>query len=644
MFKLSQDTPGYTALLMGNEAFARGAIEAGVRVCAAYPGTPSSEIPQSIANVAQEMNIHIEWSANEKVAAEVAAAASFAGLRSMVTMKNAGINVASDFLQHHNLSGIGDKGGGMVLVVCDDPGGHSSSDEQDTRWVPRSADIPLLVPTNVQNAKDLMKWAFELSETFKCYFIVRSYTRLSHSTGAVKLEGLAHDKKKAAYDTSQTITPETPFIVQLHKKAHDRLERIRDVFETCPFNWYEGPNKPELLLICCGSGSPCSREAIDLLQLEDSVGMLSVTTAWPLPKTLIQKHVSQSKQVLIVEETDPFIELHVKEIVADSEALGGKIRVYGRGSGHIDHCGEMTPEAVVTALATIFGRKYALLDPRYANRLQEIADKLLVPRGAIWCPGCPHRASFWSMMQAMKKLRRKGKDGFVVGDVGCYTLDIWPYGYNVTKLLHGMGTALGLGSGFGKLSQFGFDQPVIAVCGDSTFFHSSMPALINAIYNKSNMMVVVLENGSAAMTGFQPHPSAGFNAVGEPSPVVDIANFAANLGCKVSVIDPFNIKATTGKLLEFLKEENGVKVLVLRRKCELMRMREERKKPFEIYVDPEKCKGETCGICTKIFACPGLTFDRNTGTAKISEETCCGCGVCVDICPHKSIKREEVVQ
>jgi len=170
-----------------------------------------------------------------------------------------------------------------------------------------------------------------------------------------------------------------------------------------------------------------------------------------------------------------------------------------------------------------------------------------------------------------------------------------------------------------------------------------MPALINAIYNESNMMVVVLENGSAAMTGFQPHPSAGFNAVGLSSPVVDIADFAANLGCTVSVLDPFDIKATTSRILKFLEDEKGVKVLLLRRKCELMRMREEREKPFEIYVDREKCRGEKCGICTKTFACPGLTFDRNSGTAKITEETCCGCGVCVDICPHIAIKREEIV-
>lgn len=347
MFKLSQNMPGISALLMGNEAIARGAIEAGVSVCTGYPGTPSSEIIESLANVAKEAGIYVEWSVNEKVAAEVAAAASFAGLRSMVTMKNAGLNIASDFLQHHNLSGIGQNGGGMLVVVCDDPGGHSSSDEQDTRWIPRSADVPLLVPTDVQNAKDLTKWAFQISEQFKCYCVLRSYTRLSHCTGGVEMGEIAgFDKKSsyntsqtvsirktAAYDTTQIITPETPFIVELHRKAHERQDKIQQVFESCSFNWYEGNENPELLIVACGSGSACAKEGIDILGLKDRVGILNITTLWPIPKKLIEKHITRSNKVLVLEETDPFLEVYVKEIVADNENPSSKIKVYGKGSG-----------------------------------------------------------------------------------------------------------------------------------------------------------------------------------------------------------------------------------------------------------------------------------------------------------------------
>ncbi|MFC2062644.1 thiamine pyrophosphate-dependent enzyme [Chloroflexota bacterium] len=274
----------------------------------------------------------------------------------------------------------------------------------------------------------------------------------------------------------------------------------------------------------------------------------------------------------------------------------------------------------------------------YTQRVKNITKQLLVPRGAIWCPGCPERAGFWSLKEALRKDRR---NGFASGDVGCYTLDIWPYGYHVSKLLHGMGTGMGLGCGFGQLESFGFSQPVVSVCGDSTFYHSSIPALINAIYNKSYMMVVVMDNTITAMTGLQPHPGTGYDASGNPTPVVDIADFCQALGCKVAVMDPFDIKETTAKILEFLRDESGVRVLVLRRACELVRMRKDKKQPYKVTVNEDKCKGRKCSFCTEAFACPGLTFGNDNGKAQIVEGVCVGCGVCVDICPPKAIIKEE---
>ena len=638
MFKISDDSPGSAQLLLGNEAIARGALEAGVQVIVGYPGTPSSEIIGSLAPIAKEMDIHVEWAINEKVATEQAAAASFAGLRSMATMKNAGINVASDFLQHHNLSGTGRHGGGMVVVVCDDPNGHSSSDEQDTRWLAKSADVPLFAPDDAQDAKDLLKYAFEISETYKTYCVLRSFTRVSHSTGTVKVGELPSSKREAAFDASQIITPETPFIVQLHESAHKRQEKVREEFESCPFNWYEGPDKPELLIMCSGSGSPCSREAVDLLGLEGSVGMLKLATLWPFPQKLIREHLARARQVLVVEETDPFIELHVKELVADSSDLAGKVKVYGQGSGHLPHCGELTPDRVVRALSRFFDKEYVPRDTDYAQKAQEMGSRMLVPRGAIWCPGCPHRASFWSLKEALRKDHR---NGFAVGDVGCYTLDIWPYGYHVTRILHGMGTGLGLGSGFGRLGRFKFDQPVISVCGDSTFFHSSVPALIDAVHNNANMIAVVMDNSITAMTGFQPHPGSDTGAAGDAANAIDIADFCRSLGCKVAVQDPFDIKGTTEKILQLLKDEDGVRVLVMRRICELLRMRKQRKEPYNITIDESKCK-EKCTYCTEHFACPGLTLDKDSRKARIVEGVCAGCGVCADICPSRAITKEEV--
>jgi indolepyruvate ferredoxin oxidoreductase alpha subunit len=638
MFKISDDRPGTSQLLMGNEAIARGALEAGAQVIIGYPGTPSSEIIGTLAPIAKQTGIDVEWAINEKVATEQAAAASFAGLRSMATMKNAGMNVASDFLQHHNLSGTGKDGGGMVVVVCDDPNGHSSSDEQDTRWVAKSADVPLLAPDDAQDAKDLMKYAFEISETYKTYCVLRSCTRVSHSTGTVVVGELPSFEREAAFDSSQIITPETPFIVQLHESAHERQEKVREEFERCPFNWYEGSDKPELLIVCSGSGSPCSREAIDLLRLEDRVGVLKLATLWPFPRKLVRERLARVKQVLVVEETDPFVELHLKEIVADSPDLAGKVMVYGQGSGHMAHCGEITPDRVVRALCEFFDREYVPRDSDYAQKAQDLGSQMLAPRGAIWCPGCPHRASFWSMKEALRKDRR---NGFAVGDVGCYTLDIWPYGYHVTRILHGMGTGLGLGSGFGRLGRFKFDQPVISVCGDSTFFHSSVPALMDAVHHNANMLAVVMDNNATAMTGFQPHPGSDTGAAGDAVNAIDIADFCRSLGCKVAVQDPFDIRGTTQKIGELLKDGDGVRVLIMRRTCELLRMRKERKEPYRITIDETKCK-EKCTYCTEYFACPGLTLDKDTGKARIVEGVCAGCGVCVDICPSKAIAKEVV--
>ncbi len=639
MFKLSDDAPGSCELMLGNEAIARGAVEAGVQFCAGYPGTPSSEIIGSLAHVAKMRNIYVEWSVNEKVATEEAAAASFVGLRSIATMKNAGINVASDFLQHLNLSGTGKNGGGMVVVVADDPNAWYSGDEEDTRWLAKSAVVPLLAPATVQDAKDMMKWAFELSETFKVYCLIWTYTRLAHRTGVVRLGGLPEPKKKLACDISELITNEAPWTLEKQDNALRRLDEIQKLFETSPFNCYKGPENPELLVICCGNGSPCALEAIDLLKLEDSVGVLKLGTVWPIPKKLIMKHLTRTKQVVVLEETDPFVEIHIKELVADSEELAGKVRVYGRGSGHIKQSGELTPDMVVEALSKIFNRLYQPRELNYERKVEDASKQMLIDRAGGWCPGCPHRASFWCIKEAFRKTHQR--NGFVVNDIGCYSLDMMGAGYNVTKVLHSMGAGVGVGCGFGQLGRFGFKQPFISVCGDSTFFHSSIPAIVNAIYNKSSMMVIVLDNQSTAMTGFQPHPGTGLNAIGDSAPVVSIKEVCHGIGCKVAVSDPFDIKGTTNKIIAFMGDNEGVKVLILRRSCELTRMRKERKRPYNVWVNAEECKGEKCLFCISTFKCPGLILNKETKKAEIGGD-CTGCGICVDICPSKAILKEEI--
>jgi len=637
MSVLSRTTAGSRVLLMGNEAIARGALEAGVRFAAGYPGTPASEIIGSLAEVAKERGVYVEWSVNEKVGSEAAAAASLAGLRGLSAMKNAGLSVALDFLLHLSYSGLGNQCGGFVVAVCDDPQGHSSGDETDSRWLAKWADIPLLEPDSPQEAKDMTTWAFQVSEEFKSPCFLRSYTRLSHASGTVTLGELPQPDTKAHFDTSQIISP---YLAKAkHADLEVRLDKVRELFESSSFNWYQGPEGPELLIVCSGSASRFSLEAVEQLGLEKSVGILKLGTLWPFPKKLVAQHLAKTDRVLVVEEVDPFIESHVKETAFDSGSVPQTLEIYGKGSGHLPLVGETTPDAILEALSTIFNLASPVSDPSYSEKIQE-AEEMLIPRGLTWCAGCPHRASFWVMREAT---RRDGRDGFLAGDIGCYTLDVFPGGggNQQTKALHAMGSGMGLASGFGKLGQFGFTQPTIAVCGDSTFYHAAIPALVNAVYSGSNMIMVLLDNNSTAMTGFQPHPGTGFNATGDPAPVVDVEKLCQSLGCKIVVSDPFDIEGSAKKLRLLMKKEDGVRILILRRVCELIRMREEKKHPYKVWVDTEKCRGEKCAFCTRMYKCPGLVWDREVGKAQILEAVCPGCGVCVDICPFGAIHREK---
>jgi indolepyruvate ferredoxin oxidoreductase alpha subunit len=622
---------------MGNGAIARGALESEVQFAAGYPGTPSSEIIQELSQAAENLNIHVEWSTNEKVATEGVAAAAFSGLRSLATMKNAGLSVALDFLTHLSYTGLGDRGGAMVTVVCDDPNAHSSGDETDSRWLAKFASAPLLEPTSVQEARDMTKWAFELSEEFKCFVIFRGYTRLCHASSIIKTGDLPGFQKEAISDSSKSLTPYLAW--PKHATVLEKLENIRQRLESSPFNEFEGPMKPKLIIVCGGSGYSCSSEAVQVLGLQDEVGILKLGTLWPFPRRTVEEYLIGTDEILVAEEVDPFIEIHVKETLADAHLE--RKNVYGKGSGHIAGYGEITPDRVITALSRIFGIDYEAKDPKYQEELSNAADDLLISRGLTWCAGCPHRASFWALERAIKA---DGRDVYVTGDIGCYTLDVFPEGKGQMNLLHAMGSGTGLAAGFGQLAPFDYKQPVIAICGDSTFFHASIPALINAVYNKSDMIQIVLDNAATAMTGFQAHPGTGFNAMGLSTTKVDVEKICRSLGCEVTVMDPFEIRGTVKTIRKLLNQEKGVRILVLRRNCEIVRMKKEKAKPFNVQILEDECKGEECAICSSAFRCPALFQDTTTGKARMREEICSGCGFCVDICPFNAMKREETVQ
>jgi len=631
------DAPGRTVLMMGNEATARGALEAGVMVATAYPGTPSSEIIGSLAEVAKEREIYVEWSVNEKVALEVAAAASMAGLRAITAMKQNGLNVACDYLFTLGLTGVK---GGIVLVVCDDPASHSSSNEEDTRAFARMGDFPLLEPTTFQEAKDMTIYALELSEELRTVVILRGVTRISHARGNVKLGELPKDHRKPYFDTSSPFTYSP--MVQKHSLLHEKLNKAKERFETSPFNSYEGPEKPDLMVIASGTGIFYSREAVTLMGLEDQVGILKLGTTWPLPDRFLGKHLARTQKIMFVEEVDPFLESNVKEVWADLAPILeiGPRTFYGKRSGHIPIVGELTTDRVIEGLKKALDEVYEPCDPNYSRRAKEVTKEFVSDRALGFCPGCPHRASYWAIKNALKL---DDREGFLTPDIGCYALARTASGFFLSKTGGAMGSGTGLACGFGKLQEFGFDQSVISVCGDSTFFHAVMPALVNAQYNKSNFVMCILDNSATAMTGFQPHPGVGTSAMGDPAPILDIEAICRAMGAKVEVKDPFDLKDTTETITRLFQDREGVKVLILKRKCALLKAKGE-KPPYKIHIALENCVGQDCGcnqLCTRIFRCPGIIWDTETKKAKVDEVICVGCGVCTDICPNSAIIKEE---
>lgn len=634
MSLLSLDEPGKEVLLMGNEAMARGAIEAGISVAAAYPGNPSSEIIGSLADVADGLGIYVEWSVNEKVALEVAAAAASAGLNALAAMKQNGLNVASDFLLNLNLTGLP---GGLVLVVCDDPSGISSTNEQDSRIYAKLADLPLLEPSTFHEAKDMIKEGFELSREIGTVCMLRSVTRISHARGNVTLGTIPALRSKPVFDKNLRLLalPGAPS----HPLVHKRLKRAQELFERSRFNAYEGPENPELVVITCGAGYLFCQEAIGILGLVSRVGLLKIGTTWPLPESLILKYLAQSPKILFMEEVDPVLENNVKELYADNNLDLPRITFVGKKTGHVPDVGELSPGLVIGILSKIMAIPWGETDDSRTHLIADTLDKFAPPRSLAFCAGCPHRASFWAIKTA---LTLDGRNGVLFGDIGCYALAVLPTGFSQSRTLHAMGSGTGMACGFGMLERLGADQPALAVCGDSTFYHAAIPALINGLHHSSNFLMIVLDNSATAMTGFQPHPGSPVDALGSPAKSVSVEDISRSLGLKTVVQDPFDLQATSSVIWELL-QETGPRVLVLRQECALVRGKKSTRR-FKVSVNPDKCIGEECGcsrLCTRVFRCPGLRWNAVSSKTEIDEAICTGCGVCADICPVGAIEKEK---
>ncbi len=636
---LTETKSGKEILVTGNEAIVRGALEAGVRFAAAYPGSPSSEILELLGNVADEIGLYAEWSANEKVALEAAAAAAMAGVRSITAMKQNGVNVASDALLNVNLTGVR---AGFVVIICDDPGAISSGNEQDPRWFAKMGEIPLFEPAGHQELKDTVKCAFEISEEISCPVMVRSSTRLSHARGNMITGEIQFTKE---IEKPKLLRPFITMPVQFtHNQLINKInkiEQITTIKSTFKFDRYEGPEKPDLIIVTCSTGYQYSHEAIELMKLKDRVGIYKVTTTNPLPRILTNDMLKKTNQFLVVEEVNPFLEESFQVLAAQSGLIDSSYKFFGKATGHIVSSGELNPNIVIDALNNILGTNYKSQPTDYAAKAVKYVKQNAPERQVTFCPGCPHRATYWSIQKA---IRKDGRKAVVCGDIGCYTLGMLPAGYQTIDTLLGMGGGVGMANGFGQLGRFGFNQPVLAVAGDSTFFHSVIPALLNATHHETNFTVIVMDNSVTAMTGAQPHPGSIVNAMGKQAKSVSIVNICEALGAQVKVVDPFKIEETTEAIYDMMQIEKGLRVIIAQQPCALYKAKQDVEiAQFDMHVDTDKCIGKDCGCdlyCVSVFKCPGLILDKKSNKAIIDEVQCTGCGVCASICPNDAIIKE----
>ena len=611
-------------IMLGNGAIALGLLEAGCQVVTSYPGTPSSEIlPEVIRLVKSEnLNTYVEWSTNEKVALDNAFASSITGKRAACCMKQVGLNVAADSLMSAAYLGTV---GGLVIISCDDPGPHSSQTEQDTRFMARLAKVPVLDPSNPEEARKMVGLAMDLSEEFRLPVILRPAIRVCHARQNIAFDPLSVNPKKSAFEKDPSRWAATPrFRLILHGELNKKLKEIGKRFDTlAQYNFHTlepGKNYP-LGILAGGVSYAVIRDLLEEHKRTD-LPVLKLGTPYPFPEGLASEFMAACDKVLVIEETDTLIEYLLRD----------RNKVLGRLSGHVPLEGELVPQVIYRFLdRTLRELELQPFEGENEAEAMELVKNLQLPvRKPTLCPGCPHRAAFFAIRKSKPK-------AIFTSDIGCYTLGM---NLGVVDTCLDMGASITMASGFyHAFAQDGVDQPIVATIGDSTFFHSGPAGLLNAVYNGARFILVILDNLTTAMTGMQPTPSLGIKADGSEGKAVSLERIVAGCGVDyIEVLDPYDIKKTIEELKkasEYIKEpEGGIAVIIARHPC-LIAYRSEAIPEKKKVTVTEECA--ECNFCIDRFECPAIYHDQELGRTSINAQLCTSCGVCLQVCPKGAI-------
>jgi indolepyruvate ferredoxin oxidoreductase alpha subunit len=589
-------------LLLGNEAIARGLIEAGVGLAATYPGTPSSEVGGILEDIASAAGMYFEYSTNEKVAVEVAGAAAASGVRSFAFMKHVGLNVASDAFMTLSYTGVR---AGMVVMSADDPSCHSSQSEQDNRFYAKLGLVPMLEPSTPAEARQMVLEGFRISEQLGTPVLLRTTTRVNHARGVVEMMKGKAPVRKGQFDKDPQHFVTVPANARVDRiEQLKRMERALKMSEASTLNFVVGSSV--VGVITSGVTYTYAREWLD------DVEILKLGFTNPVPEDRVRRFLEGKQKVVVLEELEPVLEDEVRRI---AQQYGVKVEILGKRTGHLPRAFEYSPDLIL--------KLGAILKVRPEKEPLSVPGLKLPSRPPVLCAGCPHRATYYAVKRAV------GKEGAIYStDIGCYTLGVQPP-MQCADFVLCMGSSVGAAGGFAEAT----DQKVVAFIGDSTFFHAGIPGLINAAYNRHKFTLVILDNRTTAMTGHQPNPGTGREYGGVESPALKIEPLVKACGVEfVRTVDPYDIKTT----MQVMKEAvgyDGLSVVVSEHPCPLLKSKEGKLARATYRIDQEKCV--KCYTCVSKFSCPALS--KEGGSVKVDESMCIGCGGCAQVCPKQAI-------